>query len=116
MPTHTNRTGVMLLIISAVLGVAITLYHYLVPMTGVTGTAGALLVVISTVLLVGGGVILLKIRSGAVAITVRILVVVGGLGTMVAGWFLHEFWLMAVMIIALVGVLIDAVLAKRGRK
>ena len=57
-----------------------------------------------------------KVSALAVAITVRILVVVGGLGTMVAGWFLHEFWLMAVMIIALVGVLMDAVLAKRGRK
>ena len=106
----------MLLIIASVLGVIITLYHYLVPMTGVTGTAGALLVVISTVLLVVCGVILLKIRSGGVAITVRILVVVGGLGTIVAGWFLHEFWLMAVIIIALVGVIMDAALAKRDRK
>jgi len=116
LPTHTKLTGAMLLIISSLLGVLIALYHYVVPMTGVTGTAGALLVVISSALLVLGGVILLKVRTGGLAITIRVLIVLIGMGTIVAGWFLHEFWLAAVVALALLGVSIDFVLAKRNRK
>lgn len=116
MPTHTNLTGAKLLIFTSLLGVGISLYHYLVPLTGVTGTVGALLVVISSVLLTIGGVILLKIRTGGVAITVRILALLGALGTIVAGWLLHEFWLVAVTTIALLGIIVDFILANRNRR
>ncbi|RUO31528.1 hypothetical protein CWE12_00550 [Aliidiomarina sedimenti] len=116
MPTHTTSTGAMLLILASLLGVGISLYYYLVPMTGVTGTAGALLVVVSSLVLTLCGIILLKVGRGTLAITVRVVVLLGALGTIAAAWFLHEFWLVAVMVVALVGVIIDVVPLKEARK
>lgn len=116
MPTHTTFSGPVLLILASLLGVGISLYYYLVPMTGVTGTEGALLVVISSLVLTLGGIILLKVRMGWLAITVRVLALLGALGTIAAAWFLHEFWLVAVMVVALVGVIIDFVPLRGDRK
>lgn len=116
MPTHSQPAGSVLLILSSLIGFAIALYYYFMPMTGVTGTAGALLVVVSTLLLALGGFILLKVRAGVVATTVRILILLDALGTITAAWFLHEFWLVAVTIIALLGAIIDFASAQRDRK
>ncbi|RUO33288.1 hypothetical protein [Aliidiomarina soli] len=116
MPTYPTSTGAMVLILASLLGVGISLYYYLVPMTGVTGTEGALLVVISSLVLTLCGIILLKVHTGSPAIAVRVLVLLGALGTIAAAWFLHAFWLVAVMLVAFVGVIIDFLPLKEDRK
>src|SRR5690625_7956641 len=42
------RFGAVLLCLAAVAGVILALYNYLTPLTGVTGTPGALLVIVSS--------------------------------------------------------------------
>lgn len=95
---------------------AFTPYFYLTPLTGVNGTAGALLVVVSSLLMVMAGLVLYLVPSGTFPLLVRVLTVLGTLGTLTAAWFLHEFWLMAAMAIALLGVILDFVSAKGGSR
>lgn len=116
MTSHTQRVGPVVLVVTSLIGSAISLYNYLAPMTGVTGTSGALVVVVSSIILVACGFILLKSRAGGLASTVRIVALLGALGTLAAAWFLHEYWLMTAMALALIGVVIDFLAVKGGRK
>lgn len=111
-----KHAGAVTLILASLVGFGIALYFYLMPLTGVNGTAGALLVVVSSLLMVIAGLVLYRVPSGTFALLVRVLTVLGTVGTLAAAWFLHEFWLMAAMAIALLGVIIDSVSAKGGAR
>ena len=116
MATHARRTGPMLLLVASLVGIGISLYYYLTPLSGVNGTSGALLVVVSTLLMALAGLLLFPIRRGGAGTLFRVLALLAGLGTLAAAWFLHEFWLMAAMVVALVGVIIDFGSAKGGSR
>lgn len=92
---------------AALVGTAIALWGYFAPMTGIDGTAGALLVVVSSLLLVLDGVILLFLPSGAVRTIMLTLGVLGALGTFAAAGFLHAWWLMAAMVVVALGLAAD---------
>lgn len=115
MATLTQRGAAAILTVASLVGLVISLYYYVVPITGVTGTPGALLVVVSSMLLVIAGIILFLRDSGWFALTVRILAVVGSLGTIAAAYLLHEFWLMAVMILAFFAATADFASKKGAR-
>lgn len=112
MTAAAQRVGPATLTIASLAGLGVSLFHYLAPMTGVTGTAGALLVVGSSLLLALAGIVLFVRRSGGFALLLRILASLGALGTMAAAYFLHEFWLVAAMAVALVGVAVDVASAQ----
>ena len=59
--------------LAALIGVAIALFYYLAPLTGVTGTIGAMVVVGTSLLVALAGVVLWFRHSGALAGTVRVL-------------------------------------------
>ena len=115
MTTGAQRLGPTGLVIAALVGLAISIYHYVTPMTGVTGTAGALLVVVSSLLLSVAGIVLFLLHHGWVAALVRVLAVLGSVGTLLAAYFLHEFWLMAAMVVALLAIFFDLA-SKRGAR
>lgn len=94
------------LTVAALAGLGIALFNYFAPMTGVTGTIGALLVVGSTLLLALLGLVLVR-RPGDGARLVPILALLVALGTLAAAWLLHEFWLLAAMAIALLALALD---------
>lgn len=96
-----QRFSPMTLTIASLAGTGISLFYYLAPMTGVTGTGGALLVVCSSILLALAGAILVFRTAGGFALFLRVLAVLGTLGTSAAAWFLHEYWLVAAMAVAL---------------
>jgi quinoprotein glucose dehydrogenase len=116
MAQATQRAAPATLAVAALVGLGIALFHYLAPMTGVTGTIGALLVVGTSVLLSLFGLVLLWKQSGGIARLVRILAVLAALGTLVAAWLLHEFWLLAVTGVALLAVAIDAATTHGGAR
>lgn len=91
-----------LVALASLAGVAIALYHYAAPMTGVTGTAGAMAVIVTSLLVALAGGVLWFRRSGALARTVRVIGWVLALATIAAGWLLHESWLVAAMVVALI--------------
>ena len=93
--------------LASVVGLGIALFHYFAPMTGVTGTIGAMSVVCSSLLVALAGVVLWFRHSGSMARTVRVLGWLLALGTIAAGWLLHEFWLVAAMVVALGATTVD---------
>lgn len=90
---------------SAAIGFISALWHYLAPRTGVTGTEGALLVVVSSLLVLGDGLLLVFLARGAVRTTLLVLAILGAVGTFTAALFLHEWLLAAMMVLAAIGAL-----------
>lgn len=101
-----SASGAGLIALAALVGAALALYAYLTPMTGVTGTPGALLVVVSSLLLLIAGVILWLRSYGWMYWTLIVLGFLGVAGTFAAGWFLHEWLLMAAMAVVCVGLVL----------
>jgi hypothetical protein len=50
--------GAMIIAASAIIGSAVSIYNYLNPMSGIAGTPGAILVIVSTLILFAAGAIL----------------------------------------------------------
>lgn len=98
--------GPLILLLAGTVGVLLSLYAYFVPLTGVTGTPGALLVTGSSLALVVDALILWRNPSGLVFRLFWILGVLGALGTIAAACFLHTWWLVAASIVALAGLLL----------
>ncbi|WP_447553256.1 hypothetical protein [Vreelandella sp. EE22] len=104
---HTPRLGVWILLLAALAGLGLSLYAYLTPLTGVTGTLGALVTILACLLLAGAALVLFKLGRGAGLIAVRVLILLGLIGTFFAALLLHQWLLSAVMVIGLVGLVID---------
>ncbi|BAT59554.1 hypothetical protein GJW-30_1_02087 [Variibacter gotjawalensis] len=50
--------------IAALLGAVVSLYNYVTPLTGIDGTGGALLVIVSSLILAGAAILLATCRLG----------------------------------------------------
>ena len=110
---NTNPTvapGAGLIAAAALVGAIIAAWSFFAPMTGITGTPGALLVLVSSLLLVLDGGILNFARHGAVYWTFIVLGILGVLGTLAAAWFLHAFWLMTAMVVVAIGIIVEIAL------
>ena len=97
--------GVRLISIAGILGAAVSLYNYFSAESGISGTPGAMLVVVSSaVLFLFGfaiGVERARRRSWRVVISVACLLVI--LGTAFAGYLLNSQALVVLMVVALLG-------------
>lgn len=91
--------GLAFMLASALVGMGIALWYYLATETGVDGTWGALLVVISCLLLALDALILFFMPAGGLRVTLVVLGFLGAAGTLAAAWFLHAWWLMAAMVV-----------------
>ncbi|SNY91329.1 hypothetical protein SAMN04515647_1546 [Cohaesibacter sp. ES.047] len=98
---YSLATGLILL--GSAAGLGISLYYYLTPLTGVNGTIGAALVIFSTGIMLLAALIHPMLPKGAFRFTVKALIVADILCTIAAGYFLHEWWLIAAMVVALIG-------------
>ncbi|WP_244158308.1 hypothetical protein [Salinicola socius] len=101
------RAGIIVLLVASLAGLAISLYAYFTPLTGVNGSLGALAVILSTIALVIMTLVMapLSCRSGRVAL--RLLILLALVGTGFAGLLLHQWWLTAAMVVGLIGLLLD---------
>ncbi|MEI4473767.1 hypothetical protein [Frigidibacter sp. MR17.24] len=106
-PTRSRRRGAIVLFAGAIGGCAVALYNYFVPLTGVTGSGGALLVIVSSALVAAAALVLPALAGRAGRVVLRTLAGLGILGTALAGLLLHEGWLVLAMAIALAGLAID---------
>lgn len=100
--------------IAGIAATAIALWGYTAPLTGITGSPGALLVVLSSLLLALDAAVLLAISPGALRATVVVLGLLGALGTLVAAWFLHAWWLMAAVAVFALAIIAAAILQRRN--
>ncbi|HET8598101.1 MAG TPA: hypothetical protein VFM22_10095 [Castellaniella sp.] len=102
-----RSAGAVVLLLSAIVGLALALYGYFVPLTGVTGTYGALLVIILTIVIALMALGLARLAPGAGRAAWRIVLLILLAGTCFAGFLLHERWLSIAMLAGLIGLIID---------
>ena len=97
--------GAWLLAASAAAGLCLSLFSYLWPETGIDGTPGALLVVVSSALVLGAALLMALDRSKGAALRafLNVSTVLGVIGTGVAAYFLEAYVLVAFMALGLVG-------------
>ena len=62
--TRTSRGAAALFTAGSIAGLAISIYNYVTPLTGIQGSAGALLVIVSTAMLSLAGVLMFILRPG----------------------------------------------------
>ncbi|WAH52743.1 hypothetical protein LMA04_01400 [Pseudescherichia vulneris] len=100
-----SRFGSILLLLSAVIGFAVALYAWLTPLTGVTGTIGALGVAIDCVVLALLTFLLRRVyrRGTRIFLIIVTLVMLFGIGF--AGALLHQYIITAAMVVGLVGLI-----------
>lgn len=107
--------GPLVILAASLAGTALALYAYFTPLTGVTGSPGALLVVVSSVLLIIDALILWFGPPGFIFGLFCVLGLLGAIGTLAAAWFLHGWWLMAAMAVALVGLILALIPSHNSR-
>ncbi|WP_251976668.1 hypothetical protein [Salinicola avicenniae] len=106
--SRSSRLGAIVLLVASLVGLALALYAYLTPLTGVTDSLGALVVILASILLAVLALILRAASGRGARIALSILILVGLLGTGFAGLLLHQWWFTAAMALGLVGLIIDA--------
>ena len=100
-----RRTGVQILIVAAAVSLALSIFNYFWTGNGIHGSAGALLVVISSLLMVisAAALFLVDGMSRSLRGTLVVLILLDILGTGLAAYMLEATWLIAAMAAALIG-------------
>ena len=104
-------TGAWILLVAAAAGLGISVFNYFWTDNGIHGSAGALLVVISSLLMFFAVAALLFAdgMSRGLRSTLVVLIVLDISGTALAAYMLEADWLVAVMAVALLGWIIRLV-------
>ena len=96
--------GARLVSLTAILGTAVSIYNYFNPMSGIAGTPGALLVIVSTLILFALGVFLgAGLRSAGLRFFIAASLLLGIMGTALAAYLLHSNALLALMLACFLG-------------
>ncbi len=97
--------GTWAMAVAALASLALSAVNYVAPYNGIHGSAGALLVIVSSALILVGAVLLAVDRSASRALTatVAVLLLLGILGTGLAAYFLEADMLVALMVVAMAG-------------
>jgi hypothetical protein len=103
----TRNLGLLLLTLASLLGLADAIFNYISTDNGIHGTEGALLVVVSTALLVVASLLLIGGIRGWLKGLFEVLIFLGILGTGAAAYFLEAQILLILMVIALLGWLLQ---------
>lgn len=108
--------GVRILLVAAAAGLAIAIFNYLWHDNGIHGTPGALLVVISSALMVAASCALLFADMGrGLRATLIVLIALDIIGTGFASYMLEANWLLAAMAVALIGWILHLVFDRAPR-
>lgn len=99
--------GAWLIVVASLIGLAVSIYNYNSAESGVAGTPGAMLVMVSTFLLLLAGFILGRdMGGGGLRGVLAMLCFLGILGTGFAGYLLESTALVVTMALCMVGWLI----------
>lgn len=101
--THPRQIAIWLLALFSLLSLALTIFNDLDPSNGIHGTVGALLVVVSTALmLIASVIVALWARRGWGRGVLLFLILLDIVCTAAAGYFLESTTLMILMLLALI--------------
>lgn len=101
------RSGALIVVAAAVVALVLGLYAYFAPLTGVNGTAGAIIFIVASAVIALAGLALPVLGRRGLRNTLRVLVLLGLLGTILAGVLLHLWWAVLALAVGLIGVIID---------
>lgn len=101
--TQRAMFGGLLLVAGAALALCTALAYYLVPHNGIDHTEGALLVVVSSALILAAAVVARWLAKGWPATVLHVLIFLGIIGTGLAAYFLEGMVLELLMAVALIG-------------
>jgi hypothetical protein len=102
--------GAWLIAIISLIGLALALRGYFTPNDGISFTPGALLVVISTALILAASVLLgLTGLPVWVNVVLDVLLLLGLLGTALAAWFLQTYLLVALMFVGVIAWIVHVI-------
>lgn len=95
--------------VAALLGTIVSIYNYVTPLTGINGTGGALLVIVSSLILAGAAIILATFRPGTfLRRFLKFSALLDIAGTSFAAYLLETQSLLILMAICFVGWLLLA--------
>jgi hypothetical protein len=97
--------GLWLLATGALLALALSIFNYFWSGNGIHGSAGALLVIVSSALMLGAAIFLhvAPLIAGWLGATLLTLIALDIAGTALAAYMLEAYGLLAVMAVALIG-------------
>ncbi|WP_227369447.1 hypothetical protein [Halomonas sp. M20] len=107
--SRSSKVGAILLFVASLAGLGVALYAYFAPLTGVTGSIGALVVILACIALAVMALMLAAAKGRGALIALRILILVGLVGTCFAGLLLHQWWIGVAMAVGLLGLILDMV-------
>ncbi len=99
--------GSVLVALGAILGALVSIFNYMSPDSGIAGTPGAVLVIISTLILFLFSTMMGRygVRSTALRVFILISALLAILGTAFAGYMLESNALIAFMAVSLIGLI-----------
>jgi hypothetical protein len=110
-------SGLALMCLSGAFGLFDATFNYLYRPGGISHTPGAMLVIVSCLLIVGAGLWLAELqRAGWLRATLVILLFMGLIGTAVAAYFLEADILVALMTLGLLGWCVDRLQARPAKR
>lgn len=113
--TKTMAAGDCILLVGAATGLAVSVVNYFLPHNGIDHSWGALLVVVSSGIVLAAALVLTVLRPVTLYLRVALSVgvtLLGLLGTTAAAYFLESKWLLGAMALALVGWLLRVTMAR----
>ncbi|RKR07195.1 hypothetical protein C7446_0003 [Kushneria sinocarnis] len=105
--SRSQGLGAIVLFAASLVGLAVALYAYFTPLTGVTGTLGAQVVILVTAVLAVAALVLAAVKNRGLRIVLRVLILLALGGTFVASLLLHQWWISAAMVVGLIGLILD---------
>ncbi len=105
--------GAGLMVLAGVLGAVAGIYDYYTVASGIDGTGGVELVIVSSLLMVCGALVVLALGRGLLASVFLLLLLLDVIGTGTAAYFLESGLIMGAMALAALGWLLS--MNARGR-
>jgi hypothetical protein len=107
---HSTR-GAWLIILASLITMAITVYDYYTPETGLIGTGGVILVAVAALLMFLAALVMAFVpnRSNFVQAFLVVSILLDIIGSFVAGYFLESPVIMAAQALALIGWLMNVI-------
>lgn len=107
---HSTR-GAWLITLASLIAIAICVYDYYTPETGLIGTGGVILVAAAAVLMLLASLVLAMVpnRSGLLQGFLVVSILLDIIGSSVAGYFLESPVIMAAQALALIGWLMNVI-------
>lgn len=102
-PAHRAREELVanLMTVPAVIGLVLAVLAFFQRGSGITGTAGAGLAILGMVALTVAALLVGRLSPGRFRTFVAVMILIGGLLTLICAWFLMQGWLMLAIALTL---------------